>query len=93
MSQSAMPASNHSLAFLATSGCNLPSCVQALRNSTTFGSDSLKKKCSELRSSGRAPLSVEYGSIRSVGEYTLLHTSHESPYWSFAWQLGHSPLM
>ena len=59
MSQSAMPASNHSLAFFAISGCSLPSWVQAFRKATTCGSDSLKKKCSELRSSGAAPLKVE----------------------------------
>ena len=57
------------------------------------GSDSLKKKCSLLLSSGRAPDSAEYGSISSVGAYTAPHTSQLSPYWSWAWQLGHSPLM
>ncbi|CFP67284.1 Uncharacterised protein [Bordetella pertussis] len=31
--------------------------------------------------------------ISSVGAYTAPHTSHESPYWSLAWQRGHSPLM
>ena len=58
---------NHSLTLLATSGCSLPSCVHALRKSTQRGSDSLKKKCSELRSTGVAPVSVEYGLISSVG--------------------------
>ncbi|MNS87899.1 hypothetical protein D3C72_1218560 [compost metagenome] len=53
----------------------------------------MKKKCSELRSSGLAPDSAEYGLISSVGAYTAPHTSQLSPYWSFEWQLGHSPLM
>ena len=39
--------------LLATSLCSLPSCVQPRRNSTQRGSDSLKKKCSLLRSTGR----------------------------------------
>ena len=59
MSQSAMPASNHSPAFFAISGCSLPSCVQAFRKSTTSGFESWKKKCSDWRSSGVAPVSVE----------------------------------
>jgi hypothetical protein len=56
-------------------------------------SDRRKKKCSLLRNSGRAPVRAEYGSISSVGAYTALHTSQLSPYWSLAWQFGHSPLM
>ena len=50
---------NHSLTLLATSGCRRPSCVQRCRNSTQRGSDSLKKKCSELLSTGVAPDSAE----------------------------------
>ena len=67
--------------------------VHAFRNAAQRGSDSLKKKCSDDFSTGVAPVSAEYGSISSVGEYTELQTSQESPYWSFAWQTGHSPLM
>ena len=99
MSQSASPPSpsspltNHSLTLLATSGCSRPSCVQASRKATQRGSDSLKKKCSLLRSSGVAPLSAEYGFFRSVGAYTAPQTSQLSPYWSFAPHFGHSPLM
>jgi len=42
---------------------------------------------------GFAPDRVEYGSMRSVGEFTMLQDSQASAYWSLAWQLGHSPLM
>src|SRR5688500_3518382 len=87
------PGTSHSLILFSTSGCTVPLAVQRLRNSMQRGSDSLKKKCSELFSTGLAPDRAEYGLIRSVGEYTLLHTSQLSPYWSLAWQFGHSPLM
>src|SRR6218665_942010 len=84
---------NHSLILLATSGWSLPSCVHFSRKSTQRGSESLKKKCSDCLSSGLAPERVENGLIRSVGAYTVPHTSQLSPYWSLAWHLGHSPLM
>ncbi len=64
---------NHSLTLLATSGCSrgLPlsslSCVHFSKNATHRGSDSLKKKCSELFISGLAPDKAEKGLIRSVG--------------------------
>ena len=50
-------------------------------------------QCSEDLSSGFAPDSVEYGLRSSVAEYTVLQFSQASPYWSFAPQFGHSPLM
>ncbi len=58
---------NHSLTLLATSGCSLPSWVHWLKNSTQRGSESLKKKCSEVLSSGLAPDRAEKGLIKSVG--------------------------
>ena len=57
------------------------------------GSESLKKWCSEVFSTGLAPESVEYGFFSAVAEYTVLQFSQASPYWSFAPQFGHSPLM
>src|SRR5579862_2732661 len=85
---------SHSRALLTTCGCSLPgSSSHWRRNSTQRGSDSLKKKCEELFSSGRTPVSAEYGLMRSVGAYTVLQTSQASPYWSGVWQLGHSPLI
>ena len=84
---------NHSLTLFATSGCRRPSWVQRSKKSTQRGSDSLKKKCSELFRIGVAPDKAEYGLIRSVGAYTAPQTSQLSPYWSLAWQRGHSPLM
>ncbi|KGD41480.1 hypothetical protein DO72_4430 [Burkholderia pseudomallei] len=42
---------------------------------------------------GAAPETTEYGWMRSVGWYVVPHTSQLSPYWSFAWHFGHSPLM
>src|SRR5450830_424547 len=90
---------NHSLTLLATSGCSrgLPflswPCVQSSRNATQRGSDNLKKKCSELLSTGVTPDRAENGLIRSVGAYTAPQTSQLSPYWSLAWHFGHSPLM
>jgi hypothetical protein len=58
---------SHSLILFSTSGCTAPLAVHSVRNCRQRGSDSLKKKCSELRSTGLAPDSVEYGLIRSVG--------------------------
>src|SRR5512145_3018370 len=81
--------SSHSRALLTTCGCSRPGCtVQLSRNATHFGSESRKKKCSEVFRTGVAPVSVEYGLMRSVGAYTELHTSQASPYWSFEWHLG-----
>ena len=57
------------------------------------GSDSLKKKCSEVLSTGVAPDKAEYGFFSSVGAYTAPQTSQLSPYWSLAPHLGHSPLI
>ncbi len=100
MSQSAMPPEpcsstvNHSLILFSTSGCRRPgAAVQACRNSTQRGDESWKKWCSLFLSTGVAPDSAEYGFFSSVGEYTAPQTSQESPYWSFAPHLGHSPLM
>src|SRR6185369_1159720 len=95
MSQSPRPPSpsSHSFALFATWGCSLPSWVQVRRNSTHAGSESLKKKWSEERSSGFTPESAEYGFFSSIAEYTVLQFSQASPYWSLAPQLGHSPLM
>src|SRR5690606_30551041 len=79
-------APNHSWVLPTTSDCkrgrpmrSLP-VVHSCKNSTQRGSESLKKKCSEHIKTGRAWLRVEYGSIRSVGAYTALHASQESPY-------------
>src|SRR5438445_1717584 len=89
---------SHSRALLAISGCRrgLPPTspsAHSRRKATHCGSDSLKKKCSDDFITGVAPVRVEYGSSRSVGAYTALHTSQESPYWSLAPHFGHSPLM
>jgi hypothetical protein len=67
MSQSLRPPSSHSCTLFETSGCSLPSWVQARRNSTQRGSESLKKKCSDFFRTGLAPVSAEYGFLRSVG--------------------------
>src|SRR5450631_796858 len=98
MSQSPSPLSpdpsSHSRALLATCGCSRPgSSSHSRRKPTHLGSDSLKKKCSEVFRIGAAPVSVEYGLIRSAGALTMLHTSQASAYCPAAWQFGHSPLM
>src|SRR3982750_2848548 len=102
MSQSASAAASpllpsHSLILLSTSGCSaLPGAgcaVHSSRKRTTPGSDRRKKRCCDVRSSGRAPVSEEYGSMRSVGAYVELQFSHESPFWSFVPHTGHVPLM
>src|SRR5688572_1612716 len=86
--------SSHSLALLTTWGCSrLSACSHSRMKALHLGSDSLKKWCSELFSTGFAPDSVEYGFLSAVAEYTVLQFSHASPYWSFAPQFGHSPLM
>ena len=41
--------------------------VHFLRKATTSGAESRKNRCSDSRICGFAPVSVEYGSIRSVG--------------------------
>src|SRR5882672_3746589 len=87
-------ASSHSQALLTTWDCSRPGCSShSRRKSTHFSSESLKNRWSELRSSGLAPESVEYGLISCVGEYTELQFSHASPYWSLVPHTGHSPLM
>src|SRR5215472_4868278 len=97
MSQSAslLPFSSpsHSAILFLTSDCRGVFDVQPRRNSTTFRSESRKKRCSERLSSGFAPVSTEYGFFRSVGEYVEPQFSQASPYWSLAPQRGHSPLM
>src|SRR4051812_8653894 len=98
MSQSASALSpspsSHSFALLTTWACRRPGVwIQPRRNLLQRGSESRKKKCSDDFSSGFAPESVEYGCLSSVAEYTLLQFSQASPYWSFAPQFGHSPLM
>src|SRR5688572_533791 len=97
MSQSASALSpvpsSHSRALLATSGCNRSPSAHSRRNATARGSERRKKKCSDGLSTGVAPVSEEYGFFRSVGALSVLHFSHASPYWSFAPQIGHSPLM
>src|SRR5687767_9270853 len=86
--------SSHSLALFTTCGCRRPgACSQSSRNCLQAGSDSLKKWCSEDFSTGVAPDNVERGLMSAVAEYTVLQFSHASPYWSFAPQFGHSPLM
>src|SRR5690349_18564779 len=86
--------SSHSLALLTTCDCRRPGVSShSFRNARHFGSERRKKWCSELFSTGFAPESVEYGFFSSVAEYTVLQFSHASPYWSFAPQFGHSPLM
>src|SRR5438034_8821230 len=98
MSQSASlhPASfppTHSAILFLTSGCSGIADVHSRRKATTFGSDSRKKRCSERRSSGLAPVSTEYGFLSSVGAYVELQFSQTSPYWSLVPHFGHSPLM
>src|SRR5262245_23193886 len=86
--------SSHSLALLTTCCCRRPGVSsQFLRKVLHFSSESLKKWCSELFSTGVVPESVEYGFFSSVAAYAVLQFSQLSPYWSFAPQLGHSPLM
>src|SRR5262245_44033720 len=98
MSQSASALSpvpsSHSLALFTTCVCkrcgvSSHSWMKPLH----FGSDSRKKWCGELLSTGFAPESVEYGCFGSVAEYAVLQFSQASPYWSFAPQFGHSPLI
>ncbi len=74
MSQSASslppdaPSPSHSSALFATSGCSRPGvCVHSLRNATQAGSESRKKKCSDVLRTGVAPVIVEYGFLSSVG--------------------------
>src|SRR6185503_623189 len=86
--------SSHSFALLTTPACSLPGVsTHFFRNAVHFGSERRKKWCSELFSTGVAPESVEYGFFSAVAAYTVLQFSQASPYWSFAPQLGHSPLM
>src|SRR6266705_2602147 len=86
--------SSHSFALFATCGWSRPGLlIHSRRNSLHFVSESLKKWCSEDFSTGFAPESVEYGFFSFVGEYTVPQFSQASPYWSFAPQFGHSPLM
>src|SRR5581483_1343883 len=86
--------SSHSSALLNTCGWTRPGCSSHWRmKALHFGSERLKKWCSDVFSSGFAPERVEYGFFSAVGAYTELQFSHASPYWSFAPQLGHSPLM
>ena len=54
------PPESHSFALLVTWGCSRPGVASHdSRNATHFGSESRKKKCSELFSTGFAPESVE----------------------------------
>ncbi len=98
MSQSASVCSpfpvSHSRALLATCGCSRPGAPShSSRKATHFGSDSRKKKCSDVFNTGFVPESVEYGLMSCIGVLTMLQTSQASAYWSLAWQFGHSPLM
>src|SRR5215467_6886812 len=86
--------SSHSHALLTTCDWSRPgTSSHSRRKLTQRSSESLKKRWSELRSSGFAPESVEYGLISCVGEYTELQFSQASPYWSLVPHTGHSPLM
>src|SRR6185503_21241096 len=86
--------SSHSFALLTTCDCSRPGAsIQRRMKLLHFGSESRKKWCSEVLSTGLAPDRVEYGFLSAVAGYTLLQFSQASPYWSLAPQLGHSPLM
>ena len=61
------PGAIHSVILFSTSGCTAPLVVHCFKKSMQRASDSLKKKCSLVFSSGLAPDSAEYGSISSVG--------------------------
>src|SRR3982751_5432646 len=88
------PSPSHSWILLKTSGCSGVSRVHRSRKSITVGSDRRKNKCSDERSSGFAPVMVEYGLTRSVGGFVCPHFSHPSPaYCPSVPHLGHVPLM
>src|SRR2546426_5058634 len=83
MSQSARARSrvpsSHSFALFTTCGCSRSGASShCLRKARHFGSESLKKWCSELFSTGAAPESVEYGFFSSVAVYTVPQFSHAS---------------
>jgi hypothetical protein len=85
---------SHSCILLAASFCSRPSPrVQRRRKDWQRGSDNRKKKCSDCRSSGRAPETAEYGFFSSLAVYAAPQLSQLSPYWSCAPHFGHSPLM
>ena len=57
---------SHSAILFLTSVCRGVAAVHPRKKATTFGSDNRKKRCSEVLSSGLAPVSAEYGSMSSV---------------------------
>src|SRR3954452_23486634 len=88
------PSPSHSWILLNTSGCSGVSRVQRSRKSITLGSDKRKNRCSDERSSGFAPVIVEYGLTRSVGALVCPHFSQPSPaYWPSVPHFGQVPLM
>ena len=80
-------------ALFATSGCSRAVLRPAAQELDACGVREPEEEVLGLRSTGVAPVSVEYGFLRSVGAYTELQFSQASPYWSLAPHFGHSPLM